>query len=44
MWTVSARFRVLGYELREVDLTWALGIALVALVTWALLANTGVGG
>jgi hypothetical protein len=40
MWTVSARFTAFGYQTREVDLTVGLGIAIIALVTWALLSNT----
>lgn len=32
MWQVTARFNICGYQCREVDVTPALGVALLAVI------------
>jgi hypothetical protein len=40
MWTITARLKICGYEMSEVDLTPVLGFAMIALVVVSLAANT----
>ena len=35
-WTIKARFRIGGYEFREIDITPALGVLVVGLFTYLL--------
>jgi len=44
MLTIRARFNIFGYECREIDLTRALGVGLIAIVVLLVGHTTFVGG